>query len=109
MADTVQPRTLPGFMELMPKEQMLFEKIEKKKAFAATAHSNQNFDEIMASCLNKFVQKDVSFDGHRNFLTLKFCAHARKFKMLILYHILLVKSTSALNLSRSFQKRKICS
>ncbi|MBO7701211.1 MAG: histidine--tRNA ligase [Eubacteriaceae bacterium] len=28
MADTVQPRTLPGFMELMPPEQQLFEKIK---------------------------------------------------------------------------------
>lgn len=28
MGNTIQPRTLPGFMELMPKEQVLFEKIK---------------------------------------------------------------------------------
>ena len=46
-------------------KQMLLEEIEEKKTLAATSHSNQNLDKIMAFCPNEFVQKDVSFDNHK--------------------------------------------
>ena len=78
-------------------KQMLLEEIEEKKAFAATSHANQNFDEMVAFCLDKLVQKDVTFDGHRSSPALKLCAFARKFKTIILYHNLLTKSMPALN------------
>ena len=89
-------------------KQMLLEEIEEKKTFPTTAHANQNFDEMVVFCLNKLVQKDVTFDGHRSFPALKLCASARKFKTLILYHTLLTKSMPALNFCAYAMKIKVC-
>jgi hypothetical protein len=59
---------------------MLLEEIEEKKTLAATSHTHQNLNEIMALCFDKLVQKDVSLNGHSDSPALRLRASARKFK-----------------------------
>ncbi|MBQ2629475.1 MAG: hypothetical protein IJG13_07350 [Kiritimatiellae bacterium] len=85
---------------------MLFEKIEEKKAFAATAHSDQNLDEIMVFGSYKFFQKNVSFYRHLISPGLMFRSDAQKFKTRVLYHLCGLESMAALSFCAAAQKLK---
>ena len=87
-------------------KQMLFEKIEEKEAFAATAHSDQNLDEIMVFGSYKFFQKNVSFYRHLISPGLMFRSDAQKFKTRVLYHLCGLESMAALSFCAAAQKLK---